>query len=1392
MTSFQSTIGDEEGIAEELAESQREISIAEFFEKNKHMLGFDSGARGLVTAVKEAVDNALDATEEAGVLPDIYVEIEEVGDYYRLVIEDNGPGITKEQLPKVFGKLLYGSRFHAREQSLTPDQQLLIRRDGNVEYIPIGVLCDAHLPGDGDGTAPISDGIEVPSFNRETQEMSWQPVTHAIRHETDERTYEIETQKGRTVEVTGNHSVFSVDSNGVTQEVKAGELESGDTLLTPRTLPSTDRTVEEINLLEHVDRGEFADRRVYVYGFDRETLKQLRTEETIRRKPSGESDRKRTYYRYDGVEILKDSLDQNYLQKGYLPAETVLELGWEEKAADCEFKTYRVGGDETTLPVSLPVDESLIEMLAYYVSEGHVGPRQVGFTFGSHESDLIEATEQAVRTIGGATTTVERERNSTRVKAFGSPLALFLKSVCGDAAEDKRIPSFVFDLDSELQRRFIGALYEGDGSDSHPSNELSHTTRSETLARQVSTLWNMQGVLASTEISEDSDGYGDGISTKYRTKVYGSDIDTVDALKSSESPRTQQYNRVPTALLDEVRVSDPDTETVPDTIPGLLMGAGIGSSREHAETYASLIERALDGEQIDEPRYAHNLQEYGLLDDAGFATDSLDSLWETVTDLHGITDTDMCLLSVKSVTETEPPEHVYDVSVPGESGGDENFVVSNEGALSVKNSRGQQGIGISAAVLYSQLTSGHPAKITSRPKGQSRAQYFELIIDTDTNEPQIKVDEETTWDRPHGTRIELEMEANMRARSQLHDYIKHTAVVNPHARVELREPGLEEPLKFERATDELPAETEEIRPHPHGVELGALIKMLEATESYSVSGFLQEEFTRVGRKTATSVIDNFRDRYYGREIAWSPPRAHEDRDVEAAVEAAVANKGAEATASFASGVAETVAGNDHLSRSEIAAIVDTIADDVEEDTGRTFGSTVRENAVNAAWTAVTGIGADVDGEGASDAASDETDIRDADGATLVPDVYAIVDDATSTRKDDETIQAMAEALARRFANLDGDAFRITHDDLERLVADAANFVIEQHDVTFGDTARENVVEAVWSRARTVSDDPPKVSAVAGNRDAAADLLEAMRETDILAPPTDCLAPITAELVEAGLRKEYDADFYAAATRDAEVHGGDPFIVEAGIAYGGDIPAEGSIEVLRFANRVPLVYQRGACATTDVVKSIGWRNYGLDQPGGSGIPNGPAVVSIHVASTNVPFTSESKDALANVPAIEDEIELAVREAARELKSYLNKRRSMQQRREKQDVLGRILPEMADKVSEVTGRDRPDISGALARIMNNVSVDREVNGSRVTLSVENHSDTAETLEITDIVSAEPTDLSAGTVVDMDGEWFVQWNPEVSAGDDAELTYSVDETADFDVSVGGVETEKLTVNA
>src|SRR5260221_4327037 len=104
--------------AESMAQKQRDISVSEFFTKNRHLLGFDNPAKALLTTVKEAVDNSLDACEEAGILPTLDVEIVEISENrYRIAVEDNGPGIVKEQIPKIFAKLLYGSKFHRLKQS---------------------------------------------------------------------------------------------------------------------------------------------------------------------------------------------------------------------------------------------------------------------------------------------------------------------------------------------------------------------------------------------------------------------------------------------------------------------------------------------------------------------------------------------------------------------------------------------------------------------------------------------------------------------------------------------------------------------------------------------------------------------------------------------------------------------------------------------------------------------------------------------------------------------------------------------------------------------------------------------------------------------------------------------------------------------------------------------------------------------------------------------------------------------------------------------------------------------------------------------------------------------------------------------------------------------------
>ena len=91
-------------LADELAKQQRSISVAEFFEKNKHLLGFDSPTRGVITTIKEAVDNSLDACEEAQVLPDIFISIKKVSnEVFRIIVEDNGPGLFPHRFPSFSG-----------------------------------------------------------------------------------------------------------------------------------------------------------------------------------------------------------------------------------------------------------------------------------------------------------------------------------------------------------------------------------------------------------------------------------------------------------------------------------------------------------------------------------------------------------------------------------------------------------------------------------------------------------------------------------------------------------------------------------------------------------------------------------------------------------------------------------------------------------------------------------------------------------------------------------------------------------------------------------------------------------------------------------------------------------------------------------------------------------------------------------------------------------------------------------------------------------------------------------------------------------------------------------------------------------------------------------------
>ncbi|MCQ4575118.1 MAG: DNA topoisomerase VI subunit B [Candidatus Brocadiales bacterium] len=387
----------------------------------------------------------------------------------------------------------------------------------------------------------------------------------------------------------------------------------------------------------------------------------------------------------------------------------------------------------------------------------------------------------------------------------------------------------------------------------------------------------------------------------------------------------------------------------------------------------------------------------------------------------------------------------------------------------LKMSRGQQGIGISAAAMYGQLTTGRPVCITSRISPRKPAHYYELSIHTQKNEPVIGKEKEVEWDRPHGTQVVIELESRyQKGRQSVDEYMEQTAVANPHVTIRYINPEKKE-LLLPRATKELPREAKEIKPHPYGIELGTLIHMLHDTGARTLSSFLSTEFSRVSVRLAREICDKA-------------------------------------------------------------------------------------------------------------------------GLNL-------------------------NARPRRIARAEADK-----------------------------------------------------------------LLKAVRETKIMAPPGDCVVPIGEELILKGLRRQFKADFYATTSRSPSVYRGNPFIVEAGLAYGGELSADGFARMLRFANRVPLLHQKSACAVTESVMDTSWRSYGLQQATGA-LPTGPLVLMVHVASVWVPFTSESKEAVAHYPEIEKEIKLAVQECGRKLSSFLSKRRRLEDAEKKKSYIKEYIPHIGIALKDI---------------------------------------------------------------------------------------------------------------
>ena len=272
------------------------------------------------------------------------------------------------------------------------------------------------------------------------------------------------------------------------------------------------------------------------------------------------------------------------------------------------------------------------------------------------------------------------------------------------------------------------------------------------------------------------------------------------------------------------------------------------------------------------------------------------------------------------------------------------------------------------------------------------------------------------------------------------------------------------------------------------------------------------------------------------------------------------------------------------------------------------------------------------------------------------------------------------------------------------------------------------------------------------------LLGAMQEVSVPAPlTTQCLSPIGEELIRRGLDKEFQMDFVTARTRPASVFSGHSFVVEAAIGYGGKLPLREmqSSSVSPTASRsctsrVPVQSPRS-------ISNVNWKLYNLSQ---QGLPTGPILILVHVASTNVPFTSESKDAIASIPEIEKEIVLALQDLGRDLKLFVSRRDKNKVAEDRARAVCAIIPEIALKVSEIVEKPLVDTTPIEGKLMRKLIVKKGTIDGRISIELNNYTANDVDVSVYDISQDDAADAEpkAAFVSEMDGQFTKVWKVSV----------------------------------
>jgi DNA topoisomerase VI subunit B/predicted transcriptional regulator len=853
-----------EQIAEKMAEAMREVSVAEFFEKNRHLLGYENPTKALLTVVKELIDNSLDATNEAGILPEIKVTVKQVSDdRFKVIVEDNGPGIREDKVPYAFGKLLYGSKFYRLRQSVSGDERILIKEGNIVKSVNIGNFVNKLL--NGDDIENISDRqIETLSFDPSTYKIGWRKISHVIRHKLEDPLYNVILESGRRIKVTGCHSIFVLDKESLTIKTKkTTEINEGDYVVVAKNIEETENCITEINMLDCIDIETIKKHRWYVYNLQPDVFDYIRK---ISKVTHSKDRHYRKFFVLDAegkIRIRSDHLNR-YEKLGMLPAKVVKYLKLYDKFCcdDWCIKTYKVGGDKYEFPAKLTISPELMRFLGFWVAEGHSFGRRLVFDFGEHEIDYINDIKKITRKLFKRDAKEEyvKEKSKIRLVINSTVLYELFKSLgIKTGSHNKEIPFLVFNVNKDMRLEFLSAMFKVDGCFVKEGDAVTYVTVSKNLASDLMNLLLLHGIFPTVSCKE-SKGLGRNASKIYSVNIYGKQLSKLGINIKNSRKSWPIFTGIPSELIAKF---NPGLKSLQERLErSKALDYLRFKYRNTKDIYFNILQNIEDlsidkmSQQLSVATsninfYMSQLEHNGLIDkvDCGYKLSQNGQNFLLMYEkLKKIINSDLCFLKVKKIEKLDSREkYVYDISVPG----CENFV-AGLGGIICHNSRGVQGLGGHGAVLYSQLTTGKPTKITTSIGKDIHV--FELMIDVTKNEPIIiKHEVLKNPEKWHGVKVEMEVEGRyVEGKQSIPEYIRQTHMANPYAHIIFNGPNGK--IEYKRLVDEIPKQPKEIKPHPYGVEIGMLRRMLQSTRARNLIGFLTGDFSRVGRNSAIQIL----------------------------------------------------------------------------------------------------------------------------------------------------------------------------------------------------------------------------------------------------------------------------------------------------------------------------------------------------------------------------------------------------------------------------------------------------------------------------------------------------------------------------------------------------------